>query len=201
LAGWRPGSQRRAEPPQHTLNAGIGLAASGCVCLCRAGRKKKQYTPKPKAWKEERSPPKSKASAPFQQNNSTESGGRGVREETQTQTPAASRQCLPRPPRQTAPAPHAAAPASVRCLSGGRVLRPTPEPSNRDLQRQILENHPEGSWGKQNPAGERDTSNPSASPQAQSHPLGESSCPTHGPGGLTENQTPPHGHSALLATS
>lgn len=86
-----PGSEGsaalRAEPPQHTLNTGIRLAANGCLCLCRVGRKKKQYTPKPKAWKEERSPPKSKASAPFKQNNSTGSGGRGVREETHKHKP------------------------------------------------------------------------------------------------------------------
>lgn len=42
-------AQLQAEPPQHILNAGIGLAANGCICLCRAGRKERQYTPKPKA--------------------------------------------------------------------------------------------------------------------------------------------------------
>lgn len=49
--------------------------------------------------------------------------------------------------------PHTTARAPVHCLSGDQVLSPMLETCNSDLQRQILGNHPVGSWGKQNPAG------------------------------------------------
>lgn len=184
------GAHLRAEPPQHTLNAGIGLAANGCVCLCRVGRKKKRIHPKTKGWERRKKPTQEQSISTIQIKQQQRE--QGVREETHThklQRPAGGaspnhlgRQHLCPTPQQ--PQPH-----------GSWVLSPALGPSNGDLQRHILENHPEGGWGKQNPEGKRDTST------SQGHTAihWESSCPAHSPWRLPSDQTPPHRHSALLA--
>lgn len=55
------------------------------------------------------------------------------------------------------------------------MLSPMQEPSNGDLQRQILENHPEGSWGKQNQQ-ENET------PEIPAHPQGHRAICWESPG-------------------
>lgn len=128
---------------------------TGCQRLClfmRGGEKKKQYTPKPKAWKEERSPPKSKASAPFKQNNSTENRGGGVREETNTNPRA--QQALP-PQTTSASSAHAPQHSTSPCalLQWG----PGAEPSHGDTRQRPAEadseDPPSGWLGKTKPGG------------------------------------------------
>lgn len=140
----------------------------------RGGGKKKQYTPKPKAWKEERSPPKSKASAPFEQNNSTESRGRGVREETHKHKPQR--------PAGTASPNHPS--RQHLCIAW---WGPGAEPNAGDMQQRPTEaeseNPPSGRLGKTKPSRKMRHQQSQHIPTAHSHLLGESPCPPHSPWG------------------
>lgn len=148
----------------------------------QGGGKKKQYTPKPKAWKEERSPPKSKASAPFKQNNSTESGRRGVREETHKHKPqcpagTASSNHLSR--QHPCPTPQHQPP--VHCPSEDQVLGPDLETHDSDLAE-----------------ADNKTQEKNETPAIPAHPHGTQPSagrilvPHSQPLGLPGNQTPHH---------
>lgn len=119
----------------------------------QGGEKGKTIHPKTKGLKRRKKPTQEQSISTVQTKQHRERGKKCEGGDTQTQIPVPSGRCVPEAPQQTAPVLHATAPAPVHCLRGGWVLSPTQKPSNGDLQRQILENHPEGSWGKQNPAG------------------------------------------------
>lgn len=165
----------------------------------QGGEKEKQYTPKPKAWKEERSPPKSKASAPFKQNNSTESRGRGVREETHKQKPqrpagTASPNHLSRQHWCSTPQHQHLCIASVGTRCRAQCWRHATAICRGRFWRT-------SQWA----AGENKTQQENETPAIPAHPHGTQPSagrvlvPHSQPLGLPGNQTPPQRHSALLA--
>lgn len=117
--------------------------------------------------------------------------------DTQIQTPAPSRHCLPEPPQEAAPTPHTTAPAPVHCPSGDRVLSPALQ--TRQPPAGADSGDPPSRWpGRTKPSRKMRHQLSQHIPMAHSHLLGESSCPSRALR-LPGNQTPPHRHSALLA--
>lgn len=157
------GAHLRAEPPQHTLNAGIGLAANGCVFM-QGGEKEKKNTPQNRRLgKKKEAHPRAKHQHHSNKTTAERAGCEG--RDTHTQTPATSRWCLPEPPRQTAPVPHATAATASWELGA--------EPSAGAKQWGPAEAHsgepPRGQLGKTKPR--RKTRHQHIA-GAHSHPLG-----------------------------
>lgn len=91
----------------------------------QGGEKEKTIHPKTKGLERRKKPTQEQSISTVQtKQQHRERGKRCEGGDTQTQAPAPSRQRLPKPPRQTAPVPHATAPAPMRCLSRGPGAEP-----------------------------------------------------------------------------
>lgn len=161
----------------------------------QGGGKEKTIHPKTKGLERRKKPTQEQSTSTVQtKQQHREQGKRCEGGDTQIQTPAPGRHCLPKPPQQAAPVPHTAAPAPVHCPSGESA-----EPSPGDTRQRPVEadsgDPPSGQLGRTKPSRKRRHQRSQHIPMAHSHLLGESLCPTHSPWG---SQGIRHHHTGTL---
>lgn len=160
----------------------------------QGGEKEKTIHPKTKGLERRKKPTQEQSISTIQtKQQHRERGKRCEGGDTQTQTPAPCRQCLPKPPHQTAPASHATAPLRCPSVGPGAGTKQC-GPAEADFG----EPH-SGQLGKTKPSRKMRHEQSQHIPRGMQPSPGRVLLPHSQPLGLPGNQTPPCRHAALLA--